>query len=183
MDSLIHILSNNLILENHILLLFKTSLYNSRKQEKVTLRKLIRIITQVKDIAKESAGKDDNNYVITGNRGKRSQMFFKIGVLKSLAIFTRKHLCWNRFLAKLQASLALSCKYCENFKDSIFYRTPPVAASVKALLLIKVYRYSEIFLTAMLLLSLKASVLEEVRILCVMPQYQYDVNTKVQKYS
>ena len=183
MDSLIHILSNNLILENHILLLFKTSLYNSRKQEKVTLRKLIRIITQVKDIAKESAGKDDNNYVITGNRGKRSQMFFKIGVLKSLAIFTRKHLCWNRFLAKLQASLALSCKYCENFKDSIFYRTPPVAASVKALFLIKVYRYSEIFLTAMLLLSLKASVLEEVRILCVMPQYQYDVNTKVQKYS
>ena len=51
--------SNNLILENHILLLFKIYLYNSRKQEKLTLRKLIRIITKVKDIEKESAGNDD----------------------------------------------------------------------------------------------------------------------------
>ena len=50
--------SNNLILENDILLVFKIYLYNSRKQEKVTLRKLIRIITKVKDIEKESAGND-----------------------------------------------------------------------------------------------------------------------------
>ena len=39
--------SNNLILENHILLIFKIYLYNSRKQEKVTLRKLIRIIVNI----------------------------------------------------------------------------------------------------------------------------------------
>ena len=51
--------SNNLISEKHILSLFKIYLYNSRKQEKVTLRKLIRIITKVKDIEKESAGNDD----------------------------------------------------------------------------------------------------------------------------
>ena len=50
---------HNLILENHILSLFKIYLYNSRKQEKVTLRKLIRITTKVKDIEKESAGNDD----------------------------------------------------------------------------------------------------------------------------
>ena len=27
-------------------------------------------------------------------------MFFKIGVLKSFAIFTAKHLCWSLFLIK-----------------------------------------------------------------------------------
>ena len=51
--------SNKLILENHILLLFKIYMYNSRKQEKVTLRKLIRIIMKVKEIEKESPGNDD----------------------------------------------------------------------------------------------------------------------------
>ena len=32
----------------------------------------------------------------------RSQMFFKIGVLKNFENFTRKHLCWSLFLIKLQ---------------------------------------------------------------------------------
>ena len=36
-------------------------------------------------------------------RSSRSQMFFKIGVLKNLAIFTRKYLSWSLFLIKLQA--------------------------------------------------------------------------------
>ena len=31
-----------------------------------------------------------------------SQMFFKIGAVKNLAMFTGKHLCWNLFLIKLQ---------------------------------------------------------------------------------
>ena len=30
-------------------------------------------------------------------------MFFKVGVLKSFAKFTGKHLCWNLFLIKLLA--------------------------------------------------------------------------------
>ena len=29
------------------------------------------------------------------------QMFFKIGVLRNFALFTRKHLCWSLFLSKL----------------------------------------------------------------------------------
>ena len=33
----------------------------------------------------------------------RTQMFFKIGVLRNVAIFTGKHLCWSHFLIKLQA--------------------------------------------------------------------------------
>ena len=36
-------------------------------------------------------------------RSSRSQMFFKIGVLKNFIIFTGKHLCWSLFLIKLQA--------------------------------------------------------------------------------
>ena len=36
-------------------------------------------------------------------RSSRSQMFFEIGVLKNVAIFTGKHLCWSLFLMKLQA--------------------------------------------------------------------------------
>ena len=35
-------------------------------------------------------------------RSSRSQMFFKIAVLKNFAIFTRKHLRWSLFLIKLQ---------------------------------------------------------------------------------
>ena len=36
-------------------------------------------------------------------RNSRSQMFFEIGALENVAIFTEKHLCWNLFLIKLQA--------------------------------------------------------------------------------
>ena len=35
-------------------------------------------------------------------RSSRSQMFFKIDVLKNFSIFARKHLCWSLFLTKLQ---------------------------------------------------------------------------------
>ena len=35
-------------------------------------------------------------------RSSRLQMFVKIGVLKNLANFTGKHLCWSLFLIKLQ---------------------------------------------------------------------------------
>ena len=37
------------------------------------------------------------------SRNSRLQMFFKIGVLKSFANLTRKHLCWSLFLKNLQA--------------------------------------------------------------------------------
>ena len=38
---------------------------------------------------------------IRGNTDQK-QMFFEIGVLKKLAIFTGKDLCWSLFLIKLQ---------------------------------------------------------------------------------
>ena len=36
------------------------------------------------------------------SRSSRLQMFFKIGVVKSFANFTGKHLCWSLFLKNLQ---------------------------------------------------------------------------------
>ena len=53
-------------------------------------------------------------------KSSRSQMFFKMGVLKIFANFTKKHPCWSLFLIKLQAL----------FKNIFFYRAPPVAAFV-----------------------------------------------------
>ena len=37
------------------------------------------------------------------SRSSRLQMFFKIGVLKSFANFTGKHLCWSLFFKNVQA--------------------------------------------------------------------------------
>ena len=57
---------------------------------------------------------------------------FQIGVLKILVIFTGKHLCWSLFLIKLQAwGLQQRCfpvNTAKIFKNSFFYRTPPLAA-------------------------------------------------------
>ena len=36
-------------------------------------------------------------------RSVRSQVFYKISVLKNFTIFTERHLCWSLFLIKLQA--------------------------------------------------------------------------------
>ena len=60
-----------------------------------------------------------NNHGNVGSpspRTSRSQMFFKIGVLRNFAIFTGKHMCWSLFLI-------------QNI-TKFFYRTPPVTASV-----------------------------------------------------
>ena len=60
----------------------------------------------------------------------RSQMFSKAVVLKNLAIFTGKNLCWNLFLVKFHDSRPaflfkkessaqlLFCEYCEIFKSN-----------------------------------------------------------------
>ena len=64
-------------------------------------------------------------------------MFCKNGVLKNFTKFTGKHLFKN-LLLKLQAcnfikketlAQVFSCEFCENSKNTFFYRTPPVAAS------------------------------------------------------
>ena len=69
-------------------------------------------------------------------RSSRSHMFFKIGVLKNFANSTGKHLSWSLFLTKFFTDLEtptqmLSCTICKIFKNTFFYRTPQVAATVE----------------------------------------------------
>ena len=47
---------NDILLKNHILLLFKIYVYSSRKHEKMSLKNLLRNVTKVKNIEKEIAG-------------------------------------------------------------------------------------------------------------------------------
>ena len=67
-------------------------------------------------------------------------MLFKIGILKNFVNFTGKHLCLTFFVIKLQAvtpatllktdsNTGIFLWYLRTFKEHIFYRTPPVAAS------------------------------------------------------
>ena len=52
-------------------------------------------------------------------RSSSPEVFCKKGVLKTFAKFTGKHLCQSLFFNKVAG-----------FKNTFFYRTPPVAASV-----------------------------------------------------
>ena len=63
-------------------------------------------------------------------RRNRSQMFFKVGVFKNFPIFPRNHLCWSLFSIKVAGLKVFSGEYCEIFKNSCFYKIPPVAAFV-----------------------------------------------------
>ena len=49
------------------------------------------------------------------------------GVLKYFTKFTWKHLCQSLFFNKVAETLAqvFSCRFCEIFKNTFFYRTPP----------------------------------------------------------
>ena len=67
-------------------------------------------------------------YFLKIYRSSRSQMFLKIVVLENFAIFTGKHLCWSLFLIKLTPTQLFSCEYWKIFKNTFFYRTPPVDA-------------------------------------------------------
>ena len=65
----------------------------------------------------------------TRHRNNRSQLFFKIGVLKKISNFTGKHLCWSLFdnVAGPQASnfIRKSLKHrCFHLKVSKFLKTP-----------------------------------------------------------
>ena len=57
------------------------------------------------------------------NRSSRAEVFCKKGVLRNFAKFTRKHLCQRLFFNKVAGLGEIS-------KNTFFYRTPPVAASI-----------------------------------------------------
>ena len=61
-------------------------------------------------------------------RSSRSQMFFKIGALKNSEIFTGRLGSLQLYEKETPIQL-FSCEYSENFKNSFFHGTLPVAAS------------------------------------------------------
>ena len=75
-------------------------------------------------------------------RSNRREVFCKKGVVKNFAKFTGKHLLPAFFLIKLQAgglqlylketrAQVFFCEFCGIFKNTVFCRTPPVAAFVR----------------------------------------------------
>ena len=77
----------------------------------------------------------------TINCSNRSQMFLKIGVLKNLANFTGKHLCWSLFFNKvagLRPATLLKKRLqhrCFPVKFAKFLRTPFFTEYLRWLLL------------------------------------------------
>ena len=74
-------------------------------------------------------------------RSSRPEVFCKEGALENFAKFTGKHLCQSLHLNKVAAlglqlyikketlAQAFSCEFCKFFKNTLFYKTPLVAAS------------------------------------------------------
>ena len=90
----------------------------------------------------------DNEY-----RSSRSQMFFKVAILKNSAIFTEKYLYWSLFSINLQARpeglqrykketpiQLFFCEYCKVFKNSFFYITSPAAASLSTFVIATIFK-------------------------------------------
>ena len=62
---------NSSLLKNHILLLFKIYVYNSRKHEKISLKNLIKNLTKVKNIEKEIAGNNEKKIMLYNKKWKK----------------------------------------------------------------------------------------------------------------
>ena len=77
-------------------------------------------------------------------KNSQPEVFCQKGVFKNLANFTRKHLCQSiffnnaaglrpeayNFIKKETLAQVFSCEFCEIFKNTFSYRTPPVAAYI-----------------------------------------------------
>ena len=68
------------------------------------------------------------------SRSNRPEVFCKKGVLRNFAKFTGKHLLHSLFFDKKETLVQVfSCEFCELFKNTFSYRTPPVLASERHL--------------------------------------------------
>ena len=77
-----------------------------------------------------------------GKSGAVIHRCFWIWVFSKILQISQENVCWSLFLIKLLASNfiktdsnteAVSCEICEVFKNTCFYRTPPVTASGKCI--------------------------------------------------
>ena len=63
---------NDPLLKNHILLLWKIYVYNSRKHEKISLKNLIRNVTKVKNIEKEIVENNEKQVMVCNKKLKKN---------------------------------------------------------------------------------------------------------------
>ena len=78
------------------------------------------------------------DYVHIISRSSHLQMFFKTGVLDNVEIFTGKHLSLFNKVKDIQSydfvkndpNTGVFLRIMRNFEERLFYRTPPVAASI-----------------------------------------------------
>ena len=110
-----------------------------RYSSKQVLLKILAIFTGKQHLCC-TVGFREDLFLISLFRNSHRTCFVKKGALKNFANFHRKHLCWIFLLIKLQAQ---ACNFNKKrlqhrcfpvniskfFKNSLFYRTPLVAAS------------------------------------------------------
>ena len=65
-------LPTDILLKNHILLLFKIYVHNSRKHENVSLNNHIRNVTKVKNIEEKIAGNNEKKIMLITKPGKKN---------------------------------------------------------------------------------------------------------------
>ena len=115
----------------------KTVASLSREMWAITPKKKNLTITQKKTLPKKNltyssifkvyfmksfaAAKASLVFIKNRYRSSRSQMFFKIGIIKHFAMFTWKHLCWSPFLIKLQAFRCFPVKIAANVLFDIIF--------------------------------------------------------------
>ena len=79
-------------------------------------------------------------------RSSRLEVFCKKGVLRNFSKFKVKHLCQSPFfnkVAKIETlAQVFSYEFCEIAKNILFYRAPPVAASVYTNVYVSTYMYT-----------------------------------------
>ena len=80
-----------------------------------------------------------NFFWIYLGRSSRPEVFCKKGVLRNIAKLTGKHLCQSLFFNKVSglckkwdSGTGVFSEFCEISNNTFFYRTPLVAASVRA---------------------------------------------------
>ena len=134
--SLMNLVMNTVAVETVLKKMIKPALQIRASQQSITasLWPLTAHIYHVMIIV--TRGFSKKSFFITICRSSCTQLFFKTGIIRNFAIFTRKHLSWSLFLIKLW-TLRLYRWFLwklQNFTNSFFYGTLPVAAFVSLIL-------------------------------------------------
>ena len=70
--------SKLLLLQNHLLLIFKIYIYNSRRSESLIIKSLIREIMKAKNIEEKISINNEKNILCTRENGSKLKMFWRV---------------------------------------------------------------------------------------------------------